>query len=92
MKSAKSGRTKRGVLAGCADSGTELSTSLPNRPMSTKQGLGKTARYKSVLTVAILYHSIIFVEKNAGTSGPIKSGFDYESFSDKEADTDTTGK
>ncbi|KZS03238.1 Uncharacterized protein APZ42_034086 [Daphnia magna] len=68
VKSAKSGRTKRGVLAGYADGGTELSTSLPNRPMSTKQGL----------------------EKNAGTSGPIKSGFDYESISDKEADTDTT--
>ncbi|XP_045026276.1 uncharacterized protein LOC116915624 isoform X3 [Daphnia magna] len=68
VKSAKSGRTKRGVLSGYADGGTELSTSLPNRPMSTKQGL----------------------EKNAGTSGPIKSGFDYESISDKEADTDTT--
>ncbi|KAK4024635.1 Uncharacterized protein APZ42_034255 [Daphnia magna] len=70
VKSAKSGRAKkkRGVPAGSADGGTELSMSLPKRLMSTKQGL----------------------EINARALGPIMSGFNYESFSDKKADTHTT--
>lgn len=94
MKSAKSGRAKkkRGVPAGSDDGGTELSMSLPKRLMSTKQGLGKKASYKSMLTVTILWYFIIFVEINARALGPIMSGFNYESFSDKKADTHTTGK